>query len=268
MAQSLEDLLASEPQWGDLLSYLASGRPAPAALGLELPGPFQAQAAEMLARRILCHQGSACGSCPSCRAWVDGRHPDWLLAGSPGEAPPVELCRDLSSDLVLSPVTAPVRLLTVYGADKMNLSAANSMLKVTEEPPPRGRLLYLMSSGTILPTLRSRLWMLSFRIEEQIEPLKPPSSGEEWLRWLSEGEKRSVQDWYSLALGYSAWLRDQGKLQKAATLRQLAETALETHLSSTMWTDLLCLFLREEYLFEHVFDDFRQASIFRACRHG
>ncbi len=266
MAQYLEDLLAQEPQWGDLLAYLASGRPIPAALGLELPTAFQGQASELLARRILCHHGDGCGNCPSCMAWVEGRHPDWLLAGSPGDAPPVELCRDLSGELMLSPVTAPVRLLTVYSAEALNPSAANSLLKVTEEPPPRGRLLYLMASGALLPTLRSRLWVLSFRLEERLEPLEPPQNGEAWLRWLSEGEKRNGQDWYAMALGYVAWLRNQGKAQAAAQLRQLAEIALTTHLSSAMWADLLCLFLREEYPFDHVFDDFRQASIFGAGR--
>ena len=184
-----------------------------------------------------------------------------LVAGEPDAPAPIDECRAKSADLSLSPVVAPVRLLVFYAPEKMSPGAVNSLLKITEEPPPKGHLLYMMDRGTILSTLRSRLWMLSFSVEEKIAPLSPPASQSEWLRWLKENEKNDVQKWYAMAHGYASWLCKNGKLERAGMLRQLAETALATHLSAAMWTDLLFLLLREEYPFEHVFDDFRQTAL-------
>lgn len=266
--RSLPELLSEDNHWLDLLEYLGSGHPVPAALGMELPLPFQAEAAEILARHILCNTGRACGTCQSCLSWAGGTHPDWIIAGAPDQPPSIDECRTFTEDLALSPVEAPVRLLTVFGTEKLNPSVANSLLKVTEEPPPHGRLLYLMSQGNILATLKSRLWMLAFRFEEHIEPQFPPVDDPSWLTWLAEGEKRTPQDWYTLAMGYIVCLRQKKRFKEAALLCQLAENAQSAHLSSAMWTDMLYLFLRGEYPFDHVFDDFRQASLFRACRRG
>ncbi|HIM24473.1 MAG TPA: DNA polymerase III subunit delta' [Rhodospirillales bacterium] len=49
------------------------------------------------------------------------------------------------------------RVVVVDCADEMNPSAANALLKVLEEPPPRGLLLLVShNSGRLLPTIRSR----------------------------------------------------------------------------------------------------------------
>ncbi|MDY3868452.1 MAG: DNA polymerase III subunit delta' [Pyramidobacter sp.] len=261
----IESLLGEDPHWQELLRFISGGA-VPAALGLEIRLPWQEETAKFLARRILCDSGTACGTCPSCRAWSEGEHPDLITAGAPGEPATVDDCRAKSGDLCLRPVVAPVRLLLLYAPEKMNPNAANSLLKITEEPPPCGRLLYMMDRAALLPTLRSRLWMLSFSLEEKITPLEPPSGESEWLAWLEAGEKRTAQDWYAMAHGYAAWLCRNGDLTRAGMLRQLAETAMTTHLSSPMWSDMLFLLLREEYPFEHVFDDFRQAPLPGPCR--
>ena len=261
---SVEALLQKDGHWRELLSFIAGGA-GPGASGMEIRLPWQAETAELLARHILCESGRACGVCPSCRSWTEEGHPDLLIAGAPGEPAPVEECRAKSGDLSLSPVVAPVRLLVFYAPEKMSPGAVNSLLKVTEEPPPCGRILSMMDKAAILPTLRSRLWMLSFYLEEKIDPLVPPSADSQWVAWLGAGEKRSAQEWYAMAHGYAAWLRGKGDLERSGQLRQLAETALATHLSASMWSDLLFLLLREEYPFEHVFDDFRQAALPGAC---
>ncbi|WP_296428586.1 hypothetical protein [Pyramidobacter sp.] len=259
MSQS-EIFWQNDVHWRDLLKFIARGS-IPGSIGIEIRLPWQREVMLSLARRILCESGSACGQCPSCRAWVDMEHPDLLVAGEPDVPAPVDECRAKSADLSLSPVVAPVRLLVFYAPEKMSPGAVNSLLKITEEPPSKGHLLYMMDRGTILSTLRSRLWMLSFSVEEKIAPLTPPASQSEWLRWLKENEKNDGQKWYAMAHGYASWLCKNGELTRAGALRQLAETALATHLSAAMWTDLLFLLLREEYPFEHVFDDFRQTSL-------
>ncbi|MGI6075275.1 MAG: DNA polymerase III subunit delta' [Pyramidobacter sp.] len=257
---SLEQLLQNNEHWLDLLRFIKSGS-VPGSMGIVMHVPWQRETALLLARHVLCETGTACGACKSCRSWVEDEHPDLLTAGEPDVPAPVEECRAKASDLSLSPVVAPVRLLVFYAPEKMSPGAVNSLLKITEEPPPHGHILYMMNKADILPTLRSRLWMLSFNIEEEIAPLCPPSKPSEWLEWLRANDKKDAQDWYAMAHGYAAWLCGQGRLERAGMLRQLAETAMTTHLSSAMWSDLLFLFLREEYSFENVFDDFWQATL-------
>ena len=166
MSQS-EIFWQNDVHWHELLKFIARGS-VPGSIGIEIRLPWQREVMLSLARRILCESGSACGQCPSCRAWVDAEHPDLLVAGEPDAPAPIDECRAKSADLSLSPVVAPVRLLVFYAPEKMSPGAVNSLLKITEEPPPKGHLLYMMDRGTILSTLRSRLWMLSFSVEEKI----------------------------------------------------------------------------------------------------
>ena len=49
------------------------------------------------------------------------------------------------------------RVIIVDGAEDMNLNAANALLKVLEEPPPRAILFLITHApGRLLPTIRSR----------------------------------------------------------------------------------------------------------------
>ena len=254
------ELFANSPHWRELTAALQNGT-VPGSIGVEVRSIWQNDVMRELAGRILCEHGTACGSCRSCLGWVDGAHPDLLVAGEPDAPAPVEECRHKSADLPMSPVVAPRRLLVFYAPEKMSPGAVNSLLKITEEPPPHGHILYLMNKANILSTLRSRLWMLSLSVEENIMPVQPPTSQNAWISWLKENEKNDANDWYALALGFASWLCRNGETKKAAQLQQLAETALTTHLSAPMWSDLLFLHLRGEYPFEHVFDDFRQTPL-------
>lgn len=257
---ALSRLLPQNRHWLEFSSAVASGA-VPAAIGAEVRSVWQREFVQKCARVILCEHGAACGTCPACRAWAEDAHPDLLVAGEPDAPAGVDECRRKSSDLSLSPVVSPRRLLVFYAAEKMSLPAVNSLLKITEEPPPRGHILYVMNKADILPTLRSRLWTLSLNAEESVVRIEPPGDRSGWLRWLRGNEKNDVQSWYALALGYAAWYAGNGRFDLAAQLQQLAETAMTTHLSAPMWADLLFLHMRGEYPFEDVFDDFRQAPL-------
>ena len=83
-------------------------------------------------------------------------HPDLVVAGEVGRAPDVAACRTLIQDLALKPAASVRRLGVVLSADQLLLPAANSLLKLAEEPPSHACLLFLLEGGVILPTLRSR----------------------------------------------------------------------------------------------------------------
>lgn len=256
----LEEFLQKNDLWKELTDAVGKGR-TPGAVGIVTHLPWQKDIVQKFASLALCENGTACGHCKSCSAWIHGEHPDLLVAGQPDEPASVDECRSKSADLSMSPVVAPYRLLVFYAPEKMSLGAVNSLLKITEEPPSSGRILYLMGKADILPTLRSRLWMLSLSIEESFEPLEPPSNKSAWHLWLRENGKKDADEWYAAACSYAAWLLKNGELVKASQLQQLAEVALTAHFSSPMWSDLLFLLLRGEYPFEYVFDDFRQTPL-------
>jgi DNA polymerase-3 subunit delta' len=69
----------------------------------------------------------------------------------------VDDVRKINNFMSLTPAEGGWRVIVVDGADEMNQNAANALLKVLEEPPPRAILLLVCSSpGRLLPTIRSR----------------------------------------------------------------------------------------------------------------
>lgn len=69
----------------------------------------------------------------------------------------VEDTRETAAFLRRTPAEGGWRVVVIDGADEMNRSAANALLKILEEPPRRALLLLVAHSpGRLLPTIRSR----------------------------------------------------------------------------------------------------------------
>src|SRR6516165_11749449 len=69
----------------------------------------------------------------------------------------VEDAREITSFFRLTAAEEGWRIVIVDGAEEMNRSAANALLKVLEEPPRQALLLLVSHSpGRLLPTIRSR----------------------------------------------------------------------------------------------------------------
>jgi DNA polymerase-3 subunit delta' len=69
----------------------------------------------------------------------------------------VDDAREIGAFLRLTPAEGGWRVVIVDGADEMNRNAANSLLKILEEPPRRALLILVAHSpGRLLPTIRSR----------------------------------------------------------------------------------------------------------------
>jgi DNA polymerase-3 subunit delta' len=69
----------------------------------------------------------------------------------------VEDVRRISAFMSLTPAEGGWRVAIVDGAEEMNQSSANALLKILEEPPRRAILLLVCGApGRLLPTIRSR----------------------------------------------------------------------------------------------------------------
>lgn len=123
-----------------------------------------------LARTLLCGAEPAdrpCGACRHCRriVWAEGGdaerfHPDFLvLERDLKTATSVEATRNLLRTAQVSPFEARGQVFVIANAETLSPEAANSLLKVLEEPhasAPRHFLLLAPSRFDLLPTLRSR----------------------------------------------------------------------------------------------------------------
>ena len=69
----------------------------------------------------------------------------------------VDNVREIAGFMHLTPAEGGWRVIVVDGAEHLNRNAANALLKVLEEPPPRAVLLVTCAApGRLLPTIRSR----------------------------------------------------------------------------------------------------------------
>jgi len=74
---------------------------------------------------------------------------------------PVDRIRAVGHTMSLTAGEGGWRVIIVDGAEEMNPNAANALLKVLEEPPPRALLLLVTHApGRLLPTIRSRCCQL------------------------------------------------------------------------------------------------------------
>lgn len=98
-----------------------------------------------------------------------GTHPDFFTAERRINAKTEKLqgeiviatIQEASAFMRLTPAEGGWRVVVVDGAEDMNQNAANALLKLLEEPPPRSILLLTSAApGRLLPTIRSRCRVL------------------------------------------------------------------------------------------------------------
>lgn len=141
-------------------------------------GLGKTQVAQHLAQALLCDQvdanGVACGACKSCFLFAAGNHPDFTLVAppEPGKNIAVEQIRALGELAALKPHTAKRRAMILAPADAMNVFAANSLLKLLEEPPPENYLILVSARPARLPaTIRSRCTRVVFPVPAPMDAL-------------------------------------------------------------------------------------------------
>lgn len=146
------------------------------------PGVGKCDLARRLAEFLLCaHPGTEanpCGQCKSCLLLAAGMHPDLLVVQPEDDSKyvTVDQARAVGAFLTLRPHTATRKIVLLHPADAMNMNAANSLLKILEEPPLGSVLLLVSDRPARLPvTIRSRCAQL-------VCQLPPAAEAAQWLR--------------------------------------------------------------------------------------
>ena len=167
----LGDLFGQELAVSALRRALESDRLAGAYLLAGADGTGKRTAAQALAQAAACTNPvltpfDACGECESCRRAQTGAHPDIVTIGPAGEQIQIGQLWDrqgkhgsgvLSRTLSYAPVVGKRRVYIIEKADRLSEAAANSLLKVLEEPPPYALFILLAPHpARVLPTVLSR----------------------------------------------------------------------------------------------------------------
>ncbi len=180
--ESLKPFPWQTDTWDDLVRRYRADR-LPHALLLTGPqGIGKRSLAAAFAQALLCEQpgddGTACGRCRGCTLYAAGSHPDFLLIEplEEGKAITVDRVRSVVAFQGLKGQYGNRRVAIVSPADRLNINAANALLKTLEEPT-EGTVLLLCSSRptALLPTIRSRC-------QQVLLPPATPEQAGEWLQ--------------------------------------------------------------------------------------
>jgi hypothetical protein len=147
-----------------LLARLIDRDRLPHAMILEGPqGCGRRTLARAVAAAKLCPErrsGDACGLCAHCLQSAGGTHPD--IFELPGRriapnGPSVEDARTVADSAAASPLLGIGKAIIIPDAELLRDAAANALLKIIEEPPPRTVIILTVASvGGLLGTIRSR----------------------------------------------------------------------------------------------------------------
>jgi DNA polymerase III subunit delta' len=251
---------------GFLQKALAAGKLNHALLFSGPAGSGKATLALLLAQAVNCTSGEdrvPCGTCLSCRKTASGNHPDVRFIAREGAHIKIEQARTLRQEAALPPYEGQKKVYIVDGAEDMTVPAANSLLKILEDPPPY--LLFLLLSSRprlLLPTLVSRCQVLPFRPvpEEEIASFLLRHTGD-----MLPGEARTFASLAQGSVGKALLLHSDREFiqvrEKAAGFLQeireagedgafdLAEAWAELK-DPGLFLDLTLLYLRDALLYK------------------
>ncbi|MBN2207148.1 MAG: DNA polymerase III subunit, partial [Candidatus Aminicenantes bacterium] len=190
-------------------------------------GVGKTAAARTLAQALNCLRlkDDACGACDACLAIADalgdrakaGKFPDVMAVGLlPGKKEiAIEQTRELKTSAYLRPMAGRSRVFLIEDAELMSGDAANSILKVLEEPPLSSHIILVTAHPELLlPTIVSRCRVLTFltisidEIERALLDRGLPAAQARTMALLSRGnlDQALALDWdEAMARREQAW---------------------------------------------------------------
>jgi len=192
-----------------------------------------------------------CDRCSSCRKIQGGHHPDILWLKSEGVFIKIDQVRDLRERMHYRPFEGRWRVMVIEDAQKLKEEAANSLLKLLEEPPKQNLfLLSALEPQMLLPTIVSRCCHIRFQpldntvIERHLIEARrmPPEQAREVAR-LAEGSLERAR-WLAEEDRITHWkdiLKNLSKLGELSMIDLFAMTAQWAQKIEDLEHDLECI---------------------------
>lgn len=202
-------------------------------------------------------------TCAECQRILSGNHPDVVIAQAEGRQIKVDQIRHLKAEFTKSGMESQQKVFIIKDADKMTVSAANSLLKFIEEPGP-GIYIFMLTNNknAVLPTIQSRTQVIDLQplskeitkqmLDEQSIPeyLRPVVLGltdsveqaAKWMAddWLTKAIDTVVQWYKELTNGDPVAFVDVQTLMKGlAGEREKQQVMLD--LMALIWRDALVM---------------------------
>lgn len=152
--------------------------------------------AQTLAGILQC-PNNYCHNCPACIQVEKKTHPDTIELDDPGESIKIAEVRDLINRLMMTGQSR-YKVLAIANIGRLTEEAANCLLKILEEPPPRTIFIFTADQITdVLPTILSRMRLIYFR--KQSDACLKKTLGERY----GEVAPDTLQEIVTLSLGRS-----------------------------------------------------------------
>ncbi|MGI6145427.1 MAG: DNA polymerase III subunit delta' [Peptococcia bacterium] len=108
-------------------------------------------------------EAEPCGTCIACRKIISGSHPDLIVVRPDGNSLKIEQMRILQEKVYYKCYEGKFKVIIIDDAHLLTIEAANSLLKVLEEPPAETVFILLANDLNKLPiTIHSRCQPLPF----------------------------------------------------------------------------------------------------------
>lgn len=243
MAQLLKNIRGHQVSLEKLLSAKKDNHLPHALLFTGPSGIGKEKVAWALAQSLLCEeQIPACGKCAACLKVEQRSHLDVLYIEPEGLYIKADAIRYISRFVSLQSFS-PARVVIIVSAHLMNLQAANSLLKILEEPPDNIYFILISSHLSALPvTIRSRVQTLRF-LPLSVEELKEEISVKESRQ---KEEKRKSKETAPLNNSVEKWMipAAQGRLdewEKWQENKEIRKQAFELLKKAVLVQDLFSL---------------------------
>jgi len=161
---NFKDILGQEPALNKLQKDIKEEKFPGAYLFAGPDGVGKKMAAICFAKALNCKKGKmGCSSCSSCIKMDKMVHPNLRIVAPQKSSIKIDQIRDLKKESSTKIYEGKKKVWIIDEAEKLTQEAANSLLKILEEPPPYLIIILVTSTPRLLPsTVLSRCRILQF----------------------------------------------------------------------------------------------------------
>ncbi len=163
--QTFSDVVAHEVVMKAINTQLVSDKFSHAYIMAGQRGTGKTTTAKLMARYLACENpssGEPCNNCSSCKAALDGAHPDiFEIDGASNNG--VANIRDIKTELAYPPIQSKYKVYIIDEVHMLSINAFNALLTTIEEPNANVVFIFATTEIHKIPaTIRSRCQIFTF----------------------------------------------------------------------------------------------------------